>query len=254
MKLFSYRFIHVWQRNRDVFLRLWHTEAPGFVIEPVIVLLVLGLGLGAYLGMIGGTQYIDFIAPGIVASYAMYSAVFEGTYGAYIRMVNQSTYDAILATPLSAEDITAGEIFWGATRSLITGTAILAVSAAFQLVHSPLALLVPFVIFLEGLMFTALSVFFTSIVPSINSFNYYYTLFINPMFFVAGVFFPLSGFPPIIQNLSWIAPLTSVVHIVRALFTGQPDANVWLALAIIIAFTTFFFLISLMTMRRRLTT
>ena len=252
MKPFSWRFIRMWQRNRDVFLRLWHAEAPGFVAEPILVLLAMGLGLGAYVGLVDGQRYIEFIAPGIIASYAMFSASFECTYGSFWRMEHQRTYDAIIATPLSVEDVIAGEIFWGATRSLMTGSVILAVAAAFQLVHSPWALLIPLLSFLAGIMFSSIAILFTSLVPSFYSFNYFFTLFITPMFFFSGVFFPLSSFPEIVQTISWIAPLTPVVHLTRALFWGEFHLNLLLALALIIVLTFFFFSISLVTMKRRL--
>ena len=254
MKPFSWRFIRMWQRNRDVFFKLWHSEAPGFVAEPIIILLAMGLGLGAYIGLIDGQKYIEFIAPGIIASYAMFSASFECTYGSFVRMEYQNTYDAIIATPLNVEDVIAGEIFWGATRAVMTGSIILAIAAAFQLVHSPWALLIPIVSFLEGIMFASIAICFTSIVPAIYSFNYYFTLFITPMFFFSGVFFPLSSFPEILQTLSWIAPLTPVVHLTRALVQGEFHLNLLLALVLIIVLATLFFSISLVTMRRRLTT
>jgi lipooligosaccharide transport system permease protein len=253
MKLFSWRFIRVWQRNRDVFFRLWHSEAPGSIAEPVIVLIAFGMGLGSYVGLIEGQEYMGFIAPGIIAAYAMFSASFECTYATFIRMEHQYTYDAILATPLSVEDITAGEVFWGATRSLITGGIILVIAAVFGLGPSPWAILVLPVLFLEGLMFASMAIFFTSIVPAIYTFNYYFTLFITPMFFISGVFFPLTSFPEIIQTLSWVSPLTSAVYIVRALFQGGMPPNLWLALGIMVTFTVVFFGISLATMRRRLT-
>ena len=253
MRLFSWRFIRVWQRNRDVFFRLWHSEAPGFIAEPIIILLAMGVGLGAYIGLVDGQRYIEFIAPGIIASYAMFSASFECTYGSFVRMEYQKTYDAIITTPLNVEDVTAGEIFWGATRSLMTGTIILVIAAAFQLVHSPWAVLIPIVSFLEGIMFSAIALLFTSIVPAIYSFNYFFTLFITPMFFFSGVFFPLSSFPEIVQTLSWIAPLTPVVHLTRALINGEFHLYLLGALALIIMLTVLFFFLSLITMRRRLT-
>ena len=253
MMLFSWRFIKVWQRNRDVFFRLWHSEAPGFVAEPIIILLAMGVGLGANVGLADGHKYIEFIAPGIIASYAMFSASFECTYGSFIRMEYQKTYDAIIATPLNVEDVIAGEIFWGATRSFMTGTVILAIAAAFQLVPSPWASVIPLLAFLEGIMFASIAILFTSIVPSIYSFNYYFTLFITPMFFFSGVFFPLSSFPQIVQTLSWIAPLTPVVHLTRALINGEFHLDLLWALVLIIVLTALFFSIALVTMRRRLT-
>ena len=252
MRPFSWRFIRVWQRNRDVFFRLWHSEAPGFVAEPIIILLAMGLGLGAYVGLVDGQRYIEFIAPGIIASYAMFSASFECTYGSFLRMEFQRTYDAIIATPLNVEDVIAGEIFWGATRSLMTGTAILVIASAFQLVHSPWAALIPIVSFLQGIMFASIAILFTSIVPAIYSFNYYFTLFITPMFFFSGVFFPLTSFPEIVQTLSWVVPLTPVVHLVRALVNGELQLGLLGALALILILTVLFFSLSLITMRRRL--
>ena len=253
MRFPSWRSFRVWQRNRDVFFRLWHSEAPGFIAEPIIILLAMGLGLGAYVGLVDGQKYIEFIAPGIIASYAMFSASFECTYGSFVRMEYQKTYDAIIATPLSIEDVTAGEIFWGATRALMTGTAILAIAAAFQLVHSPWALLIPLLAFLEGILFASIAILFTSIVPAIYSFNYYFTLFVTPMFFFSGVFFPLSSFPEIVQRLSLILPLTSVVRLSRALVSGDLQPDLLWSLAIIIILALLFFSISLVTMRRRLT-
>jgi len=168
-------------------------------------------------------------------------------------MEYQKTYDAIIATPLNVEDVIAGEVFWGATRSFMTGSIILAIAAAFQLVPSPWALAIPVLTLLEGIMFSSIAMLFTSIVPSIYSFNYYFTLFITPMFFFSGVFFPLSSFPEIVQTLSWIAPLTPVVHLTRALINGEFQLDLLWALALIIILTALFFSISLITMGRRLT-
>jgi lipooligosaccharide transport system permease protein len=252
MRMFSWRFVRVWQRNVDVFLKLWHSEAPGFVVEPIFILLTMGIGLGAFIGTVQGQTYIEFIVPGIIASYAMFSATFECTYATFIRMDYQKTFDAIISTPLSVEDVIAGEIFWGATRSMLTGTAILIVASAFQLIHTPWVVLIPLLSLLAGLLFSAISMLVTSLAPSINSFNYYFTLFVTPMFYFSGVFFPLSSFPRIIQDLSWIVPLTPVVSITRALVSGvfQPDQLA--ALGLIFLETAGFFWLSMYTMRRRL--
>ena len=253
MRMFSWRFIRMWQRNRDVFFRLWHTEAPGTVIEPVVMLVAMGLGLGAFVGLVNGQEYIEFIAPGVIASFAMFSVFGECTYGTFFRMEERRTFDAIIATPLNVEDVVAGEIFWGATRGLMTGSVILAVVAVFQLVHSPWVLLVPVLSFMQGVMIASIAVFITSLVPSFYTFNHFFTLFITPMFFFSGVFFPLSQFPEVVQNLSWIAPLTPVVTLMRALFLGEFGVVHLAAVMYIVAVSALFFALALVMMRRRLT-
>jgi len=73
------------------------------------------------------------------------------------------------------------------------------------------------------------------------------------MFFLSGVFFPLTEFPQLVQNLSWIAPLTPVVHLTRALFEGEFHLIHVVAAGYILLVTIFFFWLSLVLMRRRLT-
>ena len=252
MKMFSWRFYRVWQRNRDVFFRLWHFEMPISFIEPVLLLLAFGLGMGAFIGAIGDEQYINFIAPGMIASYAMFSASNECSYSAFLRMEHQHTYDAILATPVNVEDITAGEIFWGATRAMLTASIVLLVSAAFQLVGSPWAILILPVTFIEGVLIGSISLFYTSIVPSIYAFIFFFTLIINPLFLLSGVFFPLDSFPKVLQDISWFTPLRPAVEIVRGLFKGEMPENIWLSVAGMVVYIVVFFSLTLVTMRRRL--
>ncbi|MDO8567631.1 MAG: ABC transporter ATP-binding protein/permease [Dehalococcoidales bacterium] len=66
-------------------------------------------------------------------------------------------------------------------------------------------------------------------------------------------FFPLSSFPKILQDLSWIAPLTPAVHLTRSLFSGHFEPNPFISLAELIILSAIFFSIALATMRRRLT-
>lgn len=252
MRCFSLSAFRVWQRNRDVFLALSGSEIPGLIAEPLLVLLAMGVGLGAYVIMPDGQDYMEFIAPGIIAGYGMFSATFECTFGSFVRMDYQKTYDAIIATPLSIEDVVAGEILWGATRTLITTAAVLLIATLFGLVHTPMALLSLPVSVLSGLMFASIAFAFTSIAPAISSFNYYFTLVITPMFYFSGVFFPLDAFPSIVQRLSWIAPLTPVTITTRALVRGELELSLFWALLMIVAITAVFFSLSLLLMRRRL--
>ena len=253
MRAFTWRSYRVWQRNRDVFFRLWRTEGPASVIEPVVVLLAFGLGMGALIGRVGDQDYIGFIAPGVIAAYAMFSAVFETTYATYIRMEHQHTYDAILATPLNVEDITAGEIFWGATRAVMTAGVVLAVSAGFGLVASWWSLAVLPVAFVLGIEMAAIALFYTSIIPSIYSFNYFFTLIINPLFLLSGVFFPLDAFPHAFDTVSWFTPLRPAVELIRGAFTGTMPKDLGLSIGVMAAYIVVFFGATLWTMRRRLT-
>ncbi|MCH8191282.1 MAG: ABC transporter permease [Chloroflexi bacterium] len=248
----SFRSLHVWQRHRDVILRLWKTDIVPLLAEPVVILLVMGLGIGQVVDEVNGQDYLEFIGPGILAAYVMFAPAFENSWGSYVRMEVRRTYDAMIATPLSIEDVITGEILWGVTRSLFLGTLILIILAVMGIVKSPLAILVLPVAVLEGFLIASLAMAYTSKAPSINAFNFFYSLFIYPMFFLSGVFFPVEDLPNGLRQFAWVLPLTPAVHVMRHLITGDLVLSmVWSLLGMAGAAFGFYYL-ALVWMRRRL--
>src|SRR4030042_3698987 len=98
----------VWQRHLTVYTKLYKSSIALNFVEPILYLAALGLGLGAFVNEINGVPYIKFIAPGIIASSSMFAAIYECTYGTYVRMTYQKTFDAILATPANINALVAG--------------------------------------------------------------------------------------------------------------------------------------------------
>ena len=243
----------VWQRNRDATLRAWKVEVGGLFIEPFILLVAMGFGLGAYIDAIGDLTYAEFIAPGIVASYAMFHATFDTTYGAYLRMESHRIYEAMLFTPMEPQDIVVGEVMWAATRSTISAGAVLLAAWTFGLVGSPLALLALPVAYLIGLVFGALAMVLTSTATTIGAMNNFFTIFLLPMFYVSGTFFPLDRLPDVVHKLAWALPLTPATSLVRGLVTG--DLSPWMLAwtAELVAFAVLPLFLASHLMRRRLT-
>jgi lipooligosaccharide transport system permease protein len=215
------RAFRVWQRHLTVYTKLYKSSIALNFVEPVLYLAALGLGLGAFVKQINGVPYIQFIAPGIIASSSMFAAIYECTYGTYVRMTYQKTFDAILATPVNIDDLVAGELLWGATKSLLYGTIIIIVISLFGLVNSAFIVLVVPALFITGLIFSEISVIFTAVVPGIDSFNYFYTLFMTPMFLFSGIFFPLDNLSPVVTKIAFLTPLYHLVNICRALASGN---------------------------------
>jgi len=125
--LFSISSFRVWQRDFDVWKKKYMASLTGNLGEPILFLLAMGFGLGRLIPAMEGTRYIEFIAPGLIGSAIMYGASFECTFGSYTRIAVQKTYDAIRVTPVSIEEVTAGDMLWGATRGMIGGMVFLGV-------------------------------------------------------------------------------------------------------------------------------
>ncbi len=248
----SLRALRVWQRNRDVYLRLWKSELVWPVVEPLVTLFALGVGLGGLVELSSGERYIEFIAPGLLAVWPMWSAAAECGWGSFFRMENQRTFDAIVATPVSIEDVITGEILWGATRGMISATYILVIISAWGLVESPLAVFVLLVAVLPGVMFASISLSYTSAARSISSLNYFFAVFITPMFWLGGVFFPIEELPEWAQKVAWCLPVTNVVDVYRGLSSGNVEWGHLLDIAWMLVVTAIFYSVALFSMRRRL--
>ena len=251
----TYRLWKVWRRDFDVFMKTYKSNFFPPLLEPIFYLFAMGFGLGnLVINIPGFNSYIQFIAPALVAISMMYGSFFECTYGSFFRMYYQKTFDAIIATPVSVQEVIAGEILWGATRCVINSTIVLVIIAAFGLVTSPLALLIPLFAFVVGLMFSAIAMCFTAIAPNIDFFNYPGFLLITPMFLLSGTFFPLG--PPIPQAVLIFAdtflPLTHAVNITRALVIGNVGSYLLISIAWIAIVTVVFFVLSVNLMSRRL--
>ena len=192
--------------------------------------MLLGFGLGEYIQDIGdlNLSYAEYLAPGVIASYAMFHASFDSTFGAYLRMETHHIYEAVLFTPLGPKEIVTGEVMWSATRAVMSGTAVLVVASMFGLVSSPLAVLAIPCAYLIGLMISSIAMIVTATATTIGAINNFFTLFILPMFWISGVFFPLDRLPEGVQVFAWVLPLTPSAALVRGLVTGDPS---WMMLA-----------------------
>jgi lipooligosaccharide transport system permease protein len=215
------RIFAVWRRNAIVWRKSMFRALLGSFSDPLLYLLALGYGLGRFVGDVDGMAYAVFLSSGIIASSAMNTATFEGLYMAYTRMETQKTWEGILAAPISLADIVFGEIIWMGTKSVISVSAILAVTFLLGLAEHWLAILVIPVGFVCGLCFGAMAMVVTSYANSYEFFLYYVTLLITPMILLSGVFFPLSSLPEEVRWMSAALPLQHVVILVRALMAGQ---------------------------------
>jgi lipooligosaccharide transport system permease protein len=168
-------------------------------------------------------------------------------------MYYQKTFDAIVATPLTIEDVIAGELLWGATRSMINATVMIPVIALFGLIDIRYSLLIIPFAFLGGLLFAAIGMCFTAVTPNIMSLNYPILLFITPMFLFSGTFFPLSALPLPVQYFAIaFLPLTHVVNVIRSLSFGIVEASLLFDISWVLFVTAILLILSINMMRKRL--
>src|SRR2546425_860641 len=101
----SLRWIPVWRRNLLVWRKLALASVLGNIADPLLYMLALGYGIGAFVPEVGGMKYIAFIGTGMVCQSAMFTSSFEAMYSAFSRMHVQRTWEAIINAPISLDDV-----------------------------------------------------------------------------------------------------------------------------------------------------
>ncbi|MEE9231611.1 MAG: ABC transporter permease [Acidobacteriota bacterium] len=252
----STRAMRVWQRNLDVYLVTWKTNFIPPLLEPILYLLAFGAGVGTLLKEVPYRgemiRYTVFIAPGLLATQVMFQTFFENTFNTFVRMYYQRTFNAIVTTPLSIEDVMAGELLWGATKGTVGCAIMMAVISCFGLLHYPHALVILPFSFLAALLFAGMALCFTGVVPAMDTFNLPTFLLVIPMFLFSGTFFPIEVLPGWAQMLAELLPLTHVARFMREASFGRLPGSLWWDLLYLTALAIPLCLLGIYLMRRRL--
>lgn len=244
--------LRVWQREVDLYKRIWPSTILSNLLDPLVYLVAMGFGLGAYLSDVNGVRYIEFIAPGLVASAIMMAATYEVAWNSYVRMYVERSYEAMMSTPATVEDVVAGELLWAATRSVLYASVMLVVLFALGLLHSPWALAIPLVALPGGLLFASVGLTYTALVRHMDHLTFYFTLFVTPLFLFSGIFFPLDRLPAWAQAAAWATPLYHLVEIARGLSLGVFGGAFAAHLAILLAGGLLLYAVPVAIVRRRL--
>ncbi|MDT0304821.1 ABC transporter permease [Streptomonospora wellingtoniae] len=239
-------------REWALYRRSWKPTTFAAVVEPILMLLAFGVGLGSLVGAIRGYDYIHFLGTGIVATSVLFTSMFPGLIDTYVRRVFQHTYDGMLAAPVDVRELVTGEASWIACKSGVYGCAPLLVAIGFGLPASWAMLLVPVITFVTGFGFALTGIWMSAAVPSIKTMDYIISGVITPLFLIAGTFFPIETLPPWAQVAAKINPLYHCVELVRGTAFGTDVATAAGHFAALAAFIVVVWCLAVFQMRRKL--
>jgi lipooligosaccharide transport system permease protein len=230
----------------------WRSSTFSSTIDPTIYLLAFGFGFGSLVSQVAGYDYIDFVGTGIVATTVLFSGAFPAMYGTFVKYHFQRTYDAILAAPVDTEELVTAEALWISARTGTYGCVPMLVAIVFGLDPAWGMLLVPLIAALAGFGWAVFGIFIAAKSKSIESFSYWQSGLLTPMFLVAGTFFPLDELPRWAQILGNVNPLYHCVELVRHAvfgFEGWADLG---HLAFLIGFALVSWRLAIRFMERKL--
>jgi len=206
--------------------RVWKASVLSSFALPVLFLLGMGVSVGSYVDARGalGTDYLDYIAPGVLMATALQVAVGESTWPVFAAFTWTRVYHAMRATPLTAGDIMRGHLAYVVFRVTIAAVGFLVVLALFGAVHSAWAVAALPVAMLVGLACAAPVFAYAATVGNDGMFAVLFRFAVVPMSLFAGVFFPVDGMPLVARLLAYVSPLWHGVELCRAATLGTATA------------------------------
>ena len=224
---FAVRQLRFWLTD---YRRTWRGSVISTVLNPLLYLGAMGLGLGTLVDQhgtarLGGVSYLAFLAPGLLASTAMQTAMAESTFPVMAAVKWLKTYQAAVATPLRPADLFRGHLLFVTLKLTMSCSVFLAVSALFGAIQSAEAIAALPVAVLTGLAFAAPIEAWTVTRSKDTSLTVVYRFGLIPLFLFSGTFFPVTQLPGWIRPLAYVTPLWHGVALCRSLSLGTADVG-----------------------------
>jgi lipooligosaccharide transport system permease protein len=257
---FAWQSFAILGRHWRVHLRKWHTALLPPVMEPLIMLLAFGVGLGSQMTALtwGGqpVDYLTYLAPGILAYTAFMTAFFQSLFSAYVRMHFQKSWEGQLTTQVRLEHVVWGEALWAASMATMYAVMVCLVLIGFGIfgslhLHWPWLLACIPLLFLGALAFSAIGLLFTATLPSMDHMGLPFFLVIMPIGFASSTYFPLPDLP-VLNQFALINPLNHLAEGLRwLLITGTVTWHLAAAAGLFLLMLAILIPIDLRLLRRR---
>ena len=197
----------LWLRQLKRYFRS-RSRIIGSLGQPALFLLALGFGFGPIFQKAGGGNYIDFLAPGVIAQAILFTAIFSG-----IELIWDRQFGFLketLVAPVSRLEIILGRTLGGGTIATIQGIIVLFLTflvgfRPHNILNLPIVLILMFLI---ALLFTALGTAIASILEDFQGSQLIMNFLVMPLFFLSGALFPLTSAPPLLHTISSLNPLS----------------------------------------------
>lgn len=229
--------LHITRRNWLVYRKDLIANISPTVADPALIMVSLGLGLGGYLTNVQGMSYMQYLAPGLTIATSLFTSFFESSYGFFVRMTYENVFKAMLTTPIGLREVVLGEMLWVGIKGAVMSIGVTIVLALFGMMADPALIpLLGIVGFLVALPCGAMGLLSTALVRNINQFQTVYSFLIAPLYFLSGIFFPISEMAGPVRFLAEFFPLIHGVRLAQSVFWNREIGLTFLIHGGILAF------------------
>jgi ABC-2 type transport system permease protein len=224
-----------WRSEARAVKIIWRRELIRFVgdraqmmmalIQPLLFLFVLGSGLESLsAATTDGVDLKTFIFPGVLGMAVLFTAIFRAASLVWDRELG--FLREMLVAPVSRSSIIVGKCLGGATIAASQGVLVLALAGLVDVPYDPVLIVgVLGMMLLLAFTVTAFGLLVAVSIKQAQTFTSVMQMFVMPMFFVSGAFYPVAGLPIWLGALNRIDPLTYAVDPMRHLVFSHLDVS-----------------------------
>jgi lipooligosaccharide transport system permease protein len=232
--------LRVVEANARIYRQTWRGSVISSFAVPLFTLVAMGSGLGRLVddsGGVNGSDFLAFLAPGLLAATAMTTAAGEASYPVVAGIRWSKNYHAALATPVSVSDLVYGLFGWLGIRLLFNLVIYAAIMAAVGAATWGAAMMAVLPATLTGLAFATPITAWVATLESDAALSSLFRFGIMPLFLFSGTFFPIEQLPDFLEPVAFLSPLFHGVELTRfaAGVPGSPYLLWWVHAAALAA-------------------
>ena len=230
-------------------VRIWGQTIVPPAVTATLYFVIFGSLIGRRVGQVGGYDYMQFMAPGIImmnviqTSYGnVVSSFFGAKFGKHI--------EELLVSPLPTWLIVLGYTMGGVLRGVLVGSVVTLISLFFthlSITHVPAIITAAF---LTSFIF-ALGGFINALfAKNFDHISWFPTFVLTPLTYLGGVFYSVTMLPSWAHVASNANPILYMVSAFRFGFLGTSDVDLTLAYAIMIGAAVAMFALAVTLLNR----
>jgi ABC-2 type transport system permease protein len=230
-------------------IRIWGQTIVPSAVTTALYFLIFGNLIGRRVGAMGGFDYSQYIAPGLIMMSVItnsYANVVSSFFGAKF----QKHLEEMLVSPLPSWIIVAGYSAGGLVRGLLVGAGVTLVSLLFTHLHVQHPLIILAAALLTSLTFSLGGFLNALYAKNFDQVNWIPTFVLTPLTYLGGVFYSITLLPEWAQKISFGNPILHMVNAFRFGFLGVSDVNVAVAFLIMIGAVVGLFALAVTLMNR----
>ena len=230
-------------------VRIWVQTLVPPAITMTLYFVIFGSLIGRRIGEMGGFDYMQYIAPGLIMMSVItnaYGNVVSSFFGAkFARHIEE-----MLVSPMPESLILLGHVAGGVVRGLLVGALVTLIALLFTDLTPVHPFITLSVVFLTAVVFALMGLINAIFAKKFDDISIIPTFVLTPLTYLGGVFYSISLLPDFWQKVSMANPILYMVNAFRYGILGVSDIGIGQAYLIILAFIVGLYLFALTLLKR----